>query len=35
MTTTLEAADIPTEFGKGLSACIVCRLVKTFDQVGL
>ena len=27
-------ADVPREFGKNLCACIPCRLVKTFDQVG-
>jgi len=29
---TKEPAEVPQEFGKGLSACIVCRLIKTFEQ---
>lgn len=33
MSTAVEHADVPSEFGRGLSACINCRLVKTFDQV--
>lgn len=28
-------AQIPTSFGHELRACLRCRLVKTYDQVGL
>jgi len=26
-------AEVPAEIGKNLVACMVCRLLKTFDQV--
>ncbi|KAK6115985.1 hypothetical protein DH2020_008254 [Rehmannia glutinosa] len=29
------AAQLPTSFGHELRACLRCRLVKTYDQVGL
>lgn len=28
-------AEVPAETGKNLVACMVCRLLKTFDQVHL
>ena len=32
MSTAVEPAEVPTEFGRNLAACVNCRLVKTFDQ---
>jgi hypothetical protein len=26
-------ADVPTDFGKHLRACMRCKLLKTFEQV--
>lgn len=31
---TVAVAQIPTSFGHELRACLRCRLVKTYDQVG-
>lgn len=31
----VAVAQIPTSFGHELRACLRCRLVKTYDQVGL
>ncbi len=28
-----RAADVPTESGKNMCACMSCKLVKTFTQV--
>jgi hypothetical protein len=28
-------ADVPTDFGKHLRACMRCKLLKTFEQVRL
>ena len=32
---SVAVAQIPTSFGHELRACLRCRLVKTYDQVGL
>eukprot|EP00243_Klebsormidium_subtile_P006456 TRINITY_DN2747_c0_g1_i1.p2 TRINITY_DN2747_c0_g1~~TRINITY_DN2747_c0_g1_i1.p2 ORF type:complete len:122 (-),score=15.36 TRINITY_DN2747_c0_g1_i1:631-996(-) len=32
MAETLQAAAVPTDFGRSLRACLRCSLVKTFEQ---